>query len=85
MGFFPFTLEVSYQHDGFLYISEQTNTLFQGRNIITYETIPTTKITFEIPPATEAVITADYTVPYIVKDSDRVLDVGLEIQFGEGV
>lgn len=42
-------------------------------------------ISFNTPPAQDAVITADYTIPYIPKDEDHVLDVTFEIQFGEGV
>lgn len=40
---------------------------------------------FNTPPPEGAVITADYTVPYIPKTEDYVLDVTCEIQFGEGV
>ena len=43
------------------------------------------KITFNTPPPEGAIITADYTVPYIPKTEDYVLDVTCEIQFGEGV
>lgn len=43
------------------------------------------KIKFNSPPAEGAIITADYTVPYIPKTEDYVLDVTCEIQFGEGV
>ncbi len=39
-------------------------------------------ITFAAPPATGAVITADYTVPYIPKDTDHVLDLQCSIQWG---
>ena len=42
------------------------------------------KIIFNTPPPEGAVITADYTVPYIPKTKDYVLDVSVEIQFGEG-
>lgn len=40
---------------------------------------------FNTPPPEGAIITADYTVPYIPKTEDYVLDVTMEIQFGEGV
>ena len=43
------------------------------------------EITFTVPPPEGAMITADYTVPYIPKTEDYVLDVTMEIQFGEGV
>lgn len=42
-------------------------------------------VLFNTPPPEGAVITADYTVPYIPKTEDYVLDVTCEIQFGEGV
>lgn len=42
-------------------------------------------IEFNTPPPEGAIITADYTVPYIPKTEDYVLDVTMEIQFGEGV
>lgn len=41
------------------------------------------QITFNTPPASGAVITADYTVPYIPKDSNHVLDLQCAIQWGE--
>lgn len=41
-------------------------------------------ISFNTPPAQDAIITADYTVPYIPKDENHVLDVSFELQFGEG-
>lgn len=39
---------------------------------------------FATPPAAGAVITADYTVPYIPKDEFHVLDLQCSIQWGEG-
>jgi hypothetical protein len=42
-------------------------------------------IEFNTPLSEGAIITADYTVPYIPKTEDYVLDVTMEIQFGEGV
>ncbi len=39
---------------------------------------------FNTPPPEGSIITADYTVPYIPKTEDYVLDVTCEIQFGEG-
>ena len=41
------------------------------------------QITFHTPPANGAVITADYTVPYVPKDSNHVLDLQATIQYGE--
>lgn len=41
-------------------------------------------ITFDTAPADQAVITADYWVKYIPKDSDHVLDIQFSITFGEG-
>lgn len=43
------------------------------------------QVVFNTPPAVDSLITADYTVPYIPKTSDYVLDVNFELQFGEGV
>lgn len=43
------------------------------------------QIAFDIPPPLDSTITADYTVPYIPKSTDYVLDVTFELQFGEGV
>lgn len=42
-------------------------------------------IKFNKPVSEGVVVTADYKVPYIPKNSDHVLDVDLELQFGEGV
>ena len=41
------------------------------------------QITFDTPPALGAVITADYTVDYVPKDSNHVLDLQATIQYGE--
>ena len=41
------------------------------------------QITFHTPPANGAVITADYTVDYVPKDSNHVLDLQATIQYGE--
>ncbi len=41
-------------------------------------------IVFDTPPAEGTIITADYSVPYIPKSEDYVLDVSAEVQFGEG-
>jgi hypothetical protein len=46
---------------------------------------PKNTIIFNTPPSEGTIITADYTVPYIPKTADYVLDVTAEIQFGEGV
>jgi hypothetical protein len=43
------------------------------------------QIVFNDPIAEGDVITADYKVPYIPKTADYVLDVTMEINFGEGV
>lgn len=43
------------------------------------------QVVFNTPPPVDSIITADYTVPYIPKTSDYVLDVNFELQFGEGV
>jgi hypothetical protein len=46
--------------------------------------ITETQIQFTTPPALDAVITADYSVDYIPKDANHVLDVGFSIQFADG-
>ena len=38
---------------------------------------------FATPPASGAAITADYSIPYIPKDSNHVLDLQCAIQYGE--
>lgn len=43
------------------------------------------QIVFDSPPAADSVITADYTVPYIPKTSDYVLDITFDINYAEGV
>lgn len=43
------------------------------------------QVVFNTPPPVDSIITADYTVPYIPKTSDYILDVNFELQFGEGV
>jgi hypothetical protein len=43
------------------------------------------KVTFVSPPSQDVVITADYTLDYLPKSSDYVLDVAIVLQFGEGV
>lgn len=45
----------------------------------------TPQVVFTTPPPVGSVITADYTVPYIPKTEDYVLDVEFTLQFGEGV
>ena len=43
------------------------------------------QVVFTTPPPVDSVITADYTVPYIPKTEDYVLDVEFTLQFGEGL
>jgi len=43
------------------------------------------KVIFNTPPDTGNVITANYSVPYMPKDENYVLDVTFELIFGEGV
>lgn len=45
----------------------------------------TPQVVFTTPPPVGSVITADYTVPYIPKTEDYVLDVEFTLQFGEGL
>lgn len=42
------------------------------------------QITFHTPPPPGTVITAEYTVDYVPKDSNHVLDLQVAIQYGEG-
>lgn len=42
------------------------------------------QLIFTNPPAETAIITADYSIDHIPKDANHVLDVGFEIQWGEG-
>ena len=51
-----------------------------------YATPPSTKqIKFNTPPAAGAAITADFSVEYIPKSTNFVLDVQAEMLFGEKV
>jgi hypothetical protein len=43
------------------------------------------QIVFNTPPPEDSTITADYTVPYIPKTKEYVLDVEFTLQFGERV
>lgn len=43
------------------------------------------KLDFDNPPADGALITADFTVPYIPKSTNYILDIEFVLQFGEGV
>ena len=45
----------------------------------------TPQVVFTTPPPVGSVITADYTVPYIPKTEEYVLDVEFTLQFGERV
>jgi hypothetical protein len=53
--------------------------------VTTYMGLPFTQITFETPPASGDVITADYIVDGVHKTDQYVIDVSFAIQFGEGV
>ena len=54
--------------------------------IITYDCKPRTlQITFDTPPTSGTVLTADYTTEGIHKTANYVIDVSFAIQFGEGV
>jgi sugar lactone lactonase YvrE len=54
--------------------------------ITTYDCKPRNlKVTFDTPPASGDVITADYTVEGVHKTDQYVIDVSFAIQFGEGV
>ena len=47
--------------------------------------ITQTQLKFNTPPATDTVLTADYTVKGVHKTINQVIDVSFAIQFGEGV
>ncbi len=49
-----------------------------------YNTGATRNIIFDTPPVEGAIVTADYSVEYIPKDSNHVLDLQVAIQYGEG-
>ena len=53
--------------------------------VTTYMGLPFTLITFDTPPASGDVITADYTVDGVHKTDQYVIDVSFAIQFGEGI
>lgn len=57
----------------------------QGSNDIYFRKEENTGIEFINSPADGSVISASYKVPYIPKDTNHVLDVTMEIIFGEGV
>ncbi|WP_461369592.1 YncE family protein [Candidatus Darwinibacter acetoxidans] len=48
-----------------------------------YNTGATHNIIFDTPPAEGSIITADYTVSYVPKDVNHVLDLQVTIQYGE--
>lgn len=48
-------------------------------------TFNTDNITFDTAPVDGAVITADYWVKYMPKDTNHVVDLNIEILYGEGV
>lgn len=43
------------------------------------------EIVFDTPPPQSATITADFSIPYFLKDENHILDYEIAIQFGEGV
>jgi len=56
-----------------------------SRNVAQLEGFSTDdQITFTTPPANGEIITAEYNVDYIPKDSDHALDLQCAIQYGEG-
>lgn len=67
-------LFVNHQQTGFKTISGFALNRTEDRKIFVFDT----------PPPEGAVITADYTVPYIPKDENHVLDLQCSIQWGEG-
>jgi len=55
-------------------------TVFDGK----YNAGESRNVIFDTPPADSEIITADYSVDFIPKDSDHVLDLQCGIQYGEG-
>ena len=55
-----------------------------GAEIASGFTFNSGNITFDIAPADQVVITADYWVDYIPKDTDHELWIGIKFILGEG-
>ena len=53
--------------------------------VYTNKFITETSVKFNTPPATDAVLTANYTVKGVHKTTNQVIDASFAIQFGEGV
>ena len=75
--------EADFESPGYRYYRVETS---QGRPQLreVYLLTADNQITFTAPPAEGAIITADYTVDYIPKDENHVLDLQVSIQYGEG-
>ena len=56
-----------------------------GVDVISGVTWSSTSITFDTAPADQSIITADYSVKYIPKDTDHVVDIQCKILYGEGI
>ncbi len=63
---------------------ETTDYTLNG-NSITFTTAPAQDVMITADYRYSCTITADYNVSYIPKDENHVLDVAMELQFGEGV
>ncbi len=57
---------------------------FKAENNSLYTNFAYTKITFNTPPAQDEVISANYHVDYIPKDSDHILDITVNFDFSAG-
>jgi len=53
--------------------------------VYTNKFITETSVKFNTSPATDAVLTANYTVRGVHKTTNQVIDASFAIQFGEGV
>lgn len=66
------------------WITRPYRVYIDGIEVTSGFTFNTGNITFNIAPADQAVITADYWVKYAPKDVNHVLDINLNLTIGEG-
>ncbi|WP_350342339.1 hypothetical protein PRVXT_001567 [Proteinivorax tanatarense] len=81
---YTYTIEEPYEYLRFRFSGHDSSTSTIHSVRMLNENYKTPTVVFDTPPSEGAAITADYTVPYIPKTEDYVLDVSFEIQFGEG-
>lgn len=66
------------------WLAKPKKVYIDGVEVTTGFTFNAGNITFDSPPSNGAVITADYWVKYIPKDTNHVVDLNIEIIYGEG-